>query len=317
MGRKWGFIPLPHIHSFHERIQINGQPISSTAADHWLKKIVEISPVHLSYFELLTLFAFCYFAEEKVDCAVLEVGMGGRLDATNIVTPVLSVITSIELDHMHYLGDTLEAIAFEKAGIIKPGIPVLIGPHIKPLHIIEEVAKSVKSPIFQVQGTFAHYEEENRAIAQDALHLLPFPLERKSIEIGLQAVPPCRFEILPSTSPIVILDVAHNPDGLKRTFERLEKTFPHQKIRVLAGFSADKAIAESLQVIKQYAVNVELTYNDHVRLLRVGNPSIKNAFEKAFLEAKHNQEILLVCGTFFIMHQARLAATAMLAKEGG
>jgi dihydrofolate synthase/folylpolyglutamate synthase len=316
-GKKIGLYTSPHIHSFHERIQINGQMISDERADFWLKKIVAASSFPLPYFELMTLLAFCYFAEEKVDFAVLEVGMGGRLDATNIVIPVLSIITSIEMDHMAHLGNTLEKIAFEKAGIIKPGIPVLIGPHVKPIHVIEQVALGTQSPIFQVRGEFAHYEEENQAIAAKALELLPFPIENKSIKAGLAAVPPCRFEIISQGNPIVILDVAHNPDGFMRTFERLRHIYPQQKIRVLAGFSADKSVDEIVAIIKKNGANLHLTHTDHVRLLPVGDPSVKTAFEKAFAKARKNREILLVCGTFFIMDQARLAAKAALERGDG
>lgn len=313
-GKKVGLYTSPHLHTYHERIQINGRPIPEEQADFILKRIIGSTDLRPSYFELLTLLAFCYFAQEKVDFTVLEVGMGGRLDATNIVTPVLSVITSIDFDHIPYLGNTLEAIAFEKAGIIKPGIPALLGPNAKPIHVFESVASIVKSPLFQVLGTFAHYEEENRAIARKALSFLPFPLENKSIESGLAAVPPCRFEII-AHDPVVVLDVAHNPDGLSRTFERVIQTFPEKKIRVLAGFSADKAIEDSLAVIRQYAVEIHLTHTNHFRLLPIGEP-LDVAFERAYTLAKQNQEILLVCGTFFIMHEARLASRIMMEKEG-
>jgi dihydrofolate synthase / folylpolyglutamate synthase len=315
-GKRVGLYTSPHIQTYHERIQVNGKTIPEERADSILKKILASTEIRPSYFELLTLLAFCYFAEEKVDFAVLEAGMGGRLDATNIVNPVLSVITSIDLDHVQYLGDTLEGIAFEKAGIIKPGVPALIGPHVKPVGVFEAVASKVKSPLFQILGTFAHYEEENQAIALKALSLLPFPLEKKSIDCGLMAVPPCRFEIVSTNDPIVILDVAHNPDGLRRTFERLFHTFPGKKVRVLAAFSADKAIEHSLGVIREHAVEIHLTHTDHFRLLPIGDP-LELAFERAYARAKKNQEILLVCGTFYIMHRARIASRLMREKGGG
>jgi len=314
-GKKVGLYTSPHISTYHERVQVNGKAISEENADRILKKIVDASPFALSYFELLTLLAFCYFSEERIDFAVFETGMGGRRDATNIIQPVLSVITSIEMDHMPYLGHSLEAIAKEKAGIIKPGVPVLIGPHVKPLSVFEEIAENLRSPLFQVQGSFAHYEEENREIARKALALLPFPLERKSIEQGLNAVPPCRFEIILEKDPLVILDVAHNPDGLKRTFERLFYQFPEAKVRVLAGFSADKDIEAVLQVIQENAVEIHLTYTDHPRLLKKGDPNFTNAFQTAFHHAKQNQEILLVCGSFFIMHAAKLVSKSMWEQQ--
>ena len=316
-GKKVGLYTSPHIHTYRERICINEKPIPEMDADRLLKKITTISPVQLSYFELLTLLAFCYFSEEKVDFAVLETGMGGRLDATNIIRPVLAVITSIEMDHMPYLGETLQAIAYEKAGIIKRGVPVLLGPHVKPSYVFEEASRLTQSPLFQVQGSFAHYEEENKKIARKALLLLPFPLDKRSIKVGLAATPLCRFEIISQSDPKIILDVAHNPDGLKRTFERLFYQFPDAKVRVLAGFSADKDIDEALNVIRHNAVDLHLVYTDHPRLLKKGDPHLENAFQKAYTLAKNRGEILLVCGSFFIMHRARLAAKTMMEKAVG
>lgn len=314
-GKKVGLYTSPHIHTYHERICINEKPISEEDADRLLKKISSISTHQLSYFELLTLLAFCYFAEEKVDFAVLETGMGGRFDATNIIRPVLSIITSIEWDHMPYLGSSLEAIAYEKAGIIKPGVPVLLGPHAQPSFIFEEASHLAQSPLFQIQGKFCHYEDENKKIARKALSLLPFPLDKRSIKVGLAATPPCRFEMISEKGPIIILDVAHNPDGLRRTFERLFYHFPDAKVRVVAGFSADKDIDEVLRVIHQHATELHLVYTDHPRLLKKGDPQLESTFHKACTLAKKRGEIVLVCGTFFIMHRVRLAAKSMLERQ--
>jgi dihydrofolate synthase/folylpolyglutamate synthase len=311
-GKKVGLYTSPHISSYHERIQINGKTIPEKDVDRILKKILSFTGFNPSYFELLTLVAFIYFAEEKVDFAVIETGMGGRLDATNIVTPVLSVITSIDFDHMAYLGNTLESIALEKAGIIKPGVPVLIGPYAQPEIVFEKEAEKVKSPLFQVSGTFDHYELENQAIAKKALHLLPFPLEQKSIDVGLGSIPPCRFERV-SEDPLVIFDVAHNPNGFKKVFERLECVHPGKKVRVVAGFSADKAIEESLQIIQTHATGLHLTHNDHFRLSKIGAP-LERVFKEAYRLARKQEEILLVCGTFFIMHDA---ARLMREQENG
>lgn len=317
-GKRVGLFTSPHISSYRERIQVNGQPIPEERAEEILQKIISLAGELPTYFELLTLVAFCYFAEERVDFAVLETGMGGRLDATNIVKPVLSVITSIDMDHTQFLGETLEAIAFEKGGIIKAGVPALLGPNVKPHYVFETIAERVKSPLFDVAGEFAHYEEENRAIAQKALSLLPFPLEKKSIETGIAAVPPCRFEIISREDPIVIFDVAHNPNGLRRTFERLKQAYPGKRVHIVAGFCGDKAIENSLKVIKKHAKKVYLTHTDHERLLPLGDSCFDTVFEKAYLAAKKNREILLVSGSFFLMEQAYKSASRLgLGKEGG
>jgi dihydrofolate synthase / folylpolyglutamate synthase len=310
-GKRVGLYTSPHLHTYHERIQINGTLITEEQSDRWLKTIVSTSPLQLSYFELLTLLAFCYFAEQKIDCAVIETGMGGRLDATNIIHPLLSIITSIEMDHVPYLGPTLAAIAYEKAGIVKPGIPLLMGPHAKPVDVFQKIAAHNKCPFFQIQGVFAHYEEENQAIAKQAVTLLPFHLEEQAIQRGVVAVPPCRFEIVCPDDPLVILDVAHNPDGFKRTFERLSYQFPHKKVRVLAAFSADKDIQAILAVIRGHTPSIHLTHTAHPRLDKIGNPCFEQAFQEAYAYAKRNKEILLICGTFFIMHNARLVSRSM------
>ncbi|MCH9625367.1 MAG: Dihydrofolate synthase/folylpolyglutamate synthase [Chlamydiales bacterium] len=316
-GKKVGLFTSPHIESYRERVQVNGRLIPEERVDVILNKILSSTPeMCLSYFELLTLLAFCHFAEEKVDVAVLETGMGGRLDATNIVEPVLSIITSIDFDHTAHLGKSLETIAFEKAGILKPGVSALLGPHVKPQAVFKEVAEKLKCPLFDVSGDFEHYDLENSAIAKKALSLLPFPLENKSIMIGLSAVPPCRFEVVSEKDPLVILDVAHNPNGLARTFERMQWAYPSKKVYVLAGFCEDKAIEESLNFLEKQAEKLYLTHTDHPRLLSLGDADFERVFQEAYLEAQKNEGILLVCGTFFIMSAAKKAVSKALLEKG-
>ncbi len=283
--KKVGLFTSPHIHSFTERVQINGMPISEKRAQVLLERIVKTIDMSPSYFELLTLLAFTYFAEEEVDLAVVEVGMGGRLDATNIITPLLSVITSIALDHTRYLGDTLEAIAYEKGGIIKPGVPVVVGPraHYYPGAI-------------EVKGSFTHYEEENQAIARTALGVLGGEF------CGLSDVPLCRFE---ERGPY-ILDVAHNPDALQRTFERLAG----QRIRALVAFSADKDIRACLDVIQRHTVAHHLVTIDHPRVLV---PEVSIKMEEALTFAQPDERVLIT-GTFFMMAEARAIIERELAS---
>ena len=127
-GYKVGLYTSPHLIDFRERIRVNGQPVPEAYVIRFVEEErAFFEPLHPSFFELTTAMAFRYFAEEKVDVAVVEVGLGGRLDCTNIIRPDLCIITNISLDHVQFLGDTLEKIAGEKAGIIKPGIPVVIG----------------------------------------------------------------------------------------------------------------------------------------------------------------------------------------------
>lgn len=317
-GKKVGLYTSPHIVSYRERIQINGEMIPETFVSEVLEKIdrlygPEEEKDPLSYFELLTLIAFSYFAEQKVDIAVLEVGLGGRLDSTNIVTPLLSIITSISFDHTTELGDTLEKIAGEKGGIIKPSIPLLVGPEAKPFDLFKRMAKEKRSPFFYIEERFSNYEEENCAIVRRALSLLPFDLPEEAIISGLNSHAPCRFEVFREKNPIVILDVGHNPAGLEKVFERIVDTFGERKVRVVAGFSQNKDIATCLEILQKHSSAIHLTQADHPRALPCNlfppigecDPLFSRAFEKAFQKAADQDEILLVCGTFFMMKEAK------------
>ncbi len=161
-GYKTGLYTSPHLMDFRERIRVNGKMISEAAVVDFVERERNFfEPLHPSFFELTTALAFNFFAEEEVDVAVIEVGLGGRLDCTNIITPELSVITNISLDHTQFLGDTLEKIAAEKAGIIKKGVPVVIGealPETRP--VFERAARDRNAPVF-----FAEEENEIRNVA--------------------------------------------------------------------------------------------------------------------------------------------------------
>lgn len=156
-GYKVGLYTSPHLVDFSERIRVNGQPISKDyVVDFVENEKAFFAPLNPSFFEVVTAMAFKYFADRKVDIAVIEVGMGGRLDCTNIITPILSIITNIDMDHTQFLGNSLELIAVEKAGIIKQGVPVVIGeskPETRP--VFEAMASSLKAPI-----TFAEDQQE-------------------------------------------------------------------------------------------------------------------------------------------------------------
>lgn len=276
---KVGLYTSPHIESYRERIKINGEMIKNP--DPLLHHIVDTIDEKPTYFELLTLLAFVYFAEQKVDYAVLEVGMGGRLDATNIVTPLISVITSIGLDHTEFLGDTLDKIAAEKGGIIKPGVPLVVGPT---AHYYEDA--------HLVPGPFAHYEEENNAIATRALELLG--MESPT----LSDAPPCRFERI---GPF-ILDGAHNPAAFRRLHERLRG----EKVRLLVAFSKDPT-----ECLKEIEAPYHFVHVDHPRL--VNHPEAISIEEG--LALRQPDETLVICGSFFMMEAARATIEKALLDE--
>lgn len=318
VGYKVGLFTSPHISTFRERIQINGFLIEEEAVLFFLRKIraaEEAMGLHATFFELTTLLAFLYFAEEKVDWAAIETGLGGRLDATNILSPELSIITSISLDHVEILGRDKETIAKEKAGIIKPLCPIVVGPNV-PIDPIQKVAKEKDSPLFKVEGDFATFDEENGAIAKRALTYLQ--VEKNAIEQAMQKRPPCRIEVLTKTAhPFpVILDVAHNPDGLSRLFKSLKVLFPNAHFPVILGLSKSKDIAACLKIVAEEAKTIYLVEASSKRAAKTSflAEELERLGFSAYRECLSIQEALtlideatLVAGTFFIMAEAREA----------
>jgi dihydrofolate synthase/folylpolyglutamate synthase len=270
----------------------------------------------LTFFEITTLLAFLYFAEQRVDIAVLETGLGGRLDATNIVTPLVSVITSISLEHTDILGGSLQAIAREKGGIIKPGIPVVLGPR------ADMVPVPKSSPCIQVQGVFSTFEEENNAIAEKTLECLG--VDESGIEQGLAAKLSCRLEKISFQGLAIVFDGAHNPDALDRLFQSLTLG-AQRRFRVILGISHTKDLPVCLKVVSENAEHIHLVKSTNERcaspadlqkiLLDQGaekksislHASIQEGMEKAIQEASLSNETIVVCGSFYIMDEARQA----------
>lgn len=336
IGFKTGIYTSPHISCFRERIRIHEEMISEANVLKHLTTLFTLCDhyqIKATFFELTTLLAFLHFAEKKVDIAILETGLGGRLDATNICKPILTIITSISLEHTEILGDTIEAITYEKAGIIKPNIPILTGPRIAKA-IIEKIAAKNHSPFFHVEGNFQDYHDENCAIAKQALEILTLPYE--AIEKGLKTLPPCRFEMMPTSRLVelgygepapkaVILDVAHNPDGLTHLLAAIQKRYPKIGLHFVIGFSSNKDIKGCLDIIKDHASGFHCVEGTNERavlkeqlavyLIELGiskehifcEPTINIAIQHAIEKASKKNELVVVCGTFFIMGQARQA----------
>lgn len=317
-GYKVGLFTSPHINTFKERIQINNAFIPEEAVCFFLQKIQKVEEelnLFATFFELTTLLAFLYFANEDIDWAAIETGLGGRLDATNILLPELSIITSIGFDHMEILGYSLEAIALEKAGIIKNNIPILIGPRV-PFETIRTVVEHTQSEIFRVEGNFSTFDMENSSIAKKALEYLE--IDPLSIEKAIQKRPPCRIEIFknPFSSFPVILDVAHNPDGFIKLFESLDILFPKMQFSIVLGLSQSKDIASCLKIAAEKAKSIYLVKASSPRAASLSSlreeleaigyqnfqtaPSIKQALSLIDQPA-------IIAGTFFIMREAREA----------
>ncbi len=316
-GLKVGLYTSPHISSFRERIQINSEMINEddiTSILSELLKIRDVENIPATFFEIATMLALTYFAEKKVAIAVLEAGIGGRLDATNVVEPILSIITSISLDHTDILGDTLEKIALEKAGIIKPNIPVLIGPKV-PLNVIAPVASSNNSPCTQIEGIFQSFDDENNAIAKKALEFLG--VEESLIIKALQVKPPCRMETIEHAGKTIILDVAHNPDGLLRLFSEIKENYAARPIRIIFGLSQNKDIDGCLSIIKKSCDSFHLVQAPNGRglpILELKNRLsttkphfLHESIEDAINKALTFNDLIVVCGTFFIMSDIKRA----------
>ncbi|MDP1836645.1 MAG: folylpolyglutamate synthase/dihydrofolate synthase family protein [Chlamydiales bacterium] len=314
-GYRVGMYTSPHLSCFRERICINGVMIS----EDQITKLIQEGFAHCSdsglapsFFEITTCAAFRHFANELVDVAVVEVGIGGRLDSTNIITPILSVITSIDLDHTQFLGSTRESIAREKAGIIKPHIPVVVGP-CADMPEIQQVAEEKGSAYYCVEGTFANYDEENSAIAKQAIALTGFICSDAVVEAAMEARPPCRMQHFPIGKG-VILDVAHNLNGVTRLLASMDHSYPNQPFHVVCGFSKDKEVAECLQMLTNKAEHVHLVSAKHDRampmeMLVKQSKSIEHSCHRSVAEgiqvALSSGQIVLICGTFFMMREAR------------
>jgi dihydrofolate synthase / folylpolyglutamate synthase len=306
-GYKVGLYTSPHLDDYTERIQINGEFIPQ--AD--LVRMVEILKPHvaaipeLTTFEITTALAFMYFAEQQVDAAIIEVGLGGRLDATNIIRPIVSIITSISLDHTQLLGDTLTQIAGEKAGIIKTGIPVISSPQDEEAYnVIEQVARHHGSHLIkvgrdvlfreishsldgQIIGVWSPdqdsdnplilsipllgaHQAANAATAYAALQIFDkygLRVDEDSIKSGFaKAFWPGRFEII-QHSPPVILDCAHNRDSALKLRLTIDEYYPGRQVILVFGASEDKDIQGMFTELLPYVKKMIAVKSFHPRAI--------------------------------------------------
>ena len=305
-GLRTGLYVSPHLHTYRERIQIDGHPISRAAISDL---VAEIQPVvetipGLTTFEVTTALAFLHFQRSGVDLGVMEVGLGGRLDATNVITPEISIITSLSLDHTAILGDTLAKIAFEKAGIIKPHVPVVTSPQAgEALDVLRRVASERDAPL-TVVGEDVGWEPLERTIRGQRLRvshraapsgfdgdydlalLGDFQLENATSAVAAAAVLrrtghawatpeavrhalatvtwPGRMEILNESPPLVV-DCAHNPYSAQTLVSSLEKWFPDTSWILLYGASSDKDIRGMLAALLPMCEHVIVTRSYHPR----------------------------------------------------
>lgn len=306
-GYKVGLYTSPHLVDFRERIRINGEMISKEAVVEFVRKFQESNyNGHPSFFELTMMMAFDYFAMQSVDYAVIEVGMGGRLDSTNIIEPELSIITNISKDHTQFLGKTLQEIAREKAGIIKPGVPCVVGEATGDVReVFEEKASEEGTTVLFAEdfmplqrctpspdggfdcnspicGCFhcelsGDYQKKNINTVLAAL----YEMQRLGIEINDSAIKKgmsevCRLTGLAgrwmkvSDSPLTVCDTGHNEAGIRFTMEQLDRLAKEKcgKKHLVIGFVADKAIDDIIDLLPRNA-EYYLTQADIPRALQV------------------------------------------------
>jgi len=324
-GYKIGFYTSPHMIDFSERIRINNvliKHIEIANLVNQLEPIIKKVP-ELTTFEIITGMAFKYFSDHNVDFGVIEVGMGGRFDATNVVIPQISVITSISFDHTKVLGRTLKKIAFEKAGIIKENIPVVVSKQkASPLNEIKRIACERKARLIYAPD---HYRVETKAHsldgqtfsikkAEDSFVDISIPLlgdhqidnaltayacveelTNLGVKIGSNAVTkgftrikwPGRFEII-NRKPLIIIDGAHNLDSFKKLSETIRKYLPGKKIILIFGASEDKAVKSMLETIKPFIKILIITRSEHPRAMELSRvESIAESLKLKF-ESKDN-----------------------------
>lgn len=357
-GYKTGIFTSPHLTDYRERIRVDGKQISRKYIIDFVSKYHSIiSRQKITFFETCTALAFCYFADCKVDIAIVEVGLGGRLDATNTLVPVLSVITDISLDHTNILGDSLIKIAFEKAGIVKPGVPVLAGimPG-EPRKEIARVCREKRAPFIYLSkkdfphngnnakgnslfnfdychdglilnricsGLYGNHQIANSALSIRAVDLLKrvnFPVRKKDIRSGLKNVYwPGRFEIIKTKGkPTIIMDVGHNPSGIRAMVRCFKRLFPGQKADLVMGFVRNKKLDESVRYLESIAGRVEIvrlktqrsadpdeiaSYFKNSRLLNVSQSVIDSA--RKLIDLAGPDDKIIICGSHYAVGELK------------
>ena len=330
-GFKVGLYTSPHLKDFRERIKVNGRMISKNAVSTFVaqnKTFFEAN--ELSFFEMTVGLAFSYFEKKAVDIAIIEVGLGGRLDSTNVITPEVAVITNIGLDHTQFLGDTLSKIAREKAGIIKPNVPVVIGETLPESKVVfTEIADKNKASISFAENQDASkyetdllgdYQELNKRTVLSALTVLKnqgWKVSEKAVVKGLKNTVQNtgilgRWQVL-QDNPKVICDTAHNPDGLKLTLNQL-KSETYERLHIVLGTVDEKDLSTILSLFPVDAVyyfckpdvprglNMKTLEHKAATFGLFGEVylSIKMAYRNALKNANENDVIFIGGSTFTV-----------------
>lgn len=363
-GYKTGLYTSPHLKEFRERIKINGEMVSKDFVVDFVQRTSKITgEIQPSFFELTVAMAFDYFFREKVDVAIIETGLGGRLDSTNVITPILSVITNIGYDHMKILGNTLEEIAAEKAGIIKPNVPVVIGEWLaetKPVFI--DRAVSVNAPISFAQDEYEVSDVEYSPVSlsckvKNTLHNITesfvldlngmyqmknlctvlcaegilmeqgFTIKNAAEKSGLSRTKKNtglhgRWDVI-SERPNIILDVAHNEDGMKQVLGQLAMSNKQGKTFFVIGMVNDKDVGKILSLLPKEAgysfTNAHIPRAmPHLELKEKASAmglhgesfdNVNDAIKAARQKARPGDDII-VCGSVFVVGEVDAALFA-------
>jgi dihydrofolate synthase/folylpolyglutamate synthase len=335
-GYKVGLYTSPHLKDFRERIKVNGPEVSGEISEDFVCEFIANHKAFfetntLSFFEMTVGLAFDYFAKEKVDIAIIEVGMGGRLDSTNIITPLVSVITNIGIDHTQFLGNTLASIATEKAGIIKPSIPVVIGEYTTETKaVFLTKAKECDSEIYfasdLIQQSYpsallGDYQVHNKKTVLQTIHVLEsqqeFQISEENIKAGFLNVIKNtglqgRWQQL-NESPKVICDTAHNKHGLEIVMKQVQNT-PFDHLHIVLGVVNDKDLDDVLPLFPKNAtyyfckpnifrgLDALILQQKATEFGLVGKVynSVSEAYEKA-LEEAHEKDFIYIGGSTFVV----------------
>ena len=334
-GLRVGLFTSPHLVSFRERIQVSRQLISESEI---VRLVAEVQPVlkqfstdnHPTMFEVVTVMALKFFAEQKCDLVILEAGLGGRLDATNIVTPLASVITNIALDHTEWLGDSLAKIAAEKAGIIKSGVPVVTAeeqPEV--LGVIQKTALEKNAPFTRIRnselgiqkpvGLIGEHQKQNAALARATVEVLrnQIPVSKKQLQAGLQNVSwPGRLQLIERGGQKILLDGAHNVAGAETLRVALEKEFAGRRPVLIFGALADKKWPEICRVLAPLAAKIitvsvasqrTATAEDLAAGFRTHAPNLSVSAKAGLAEAikaSKDEPFVVITGSLYLVGEA-------------
>jgi dihydrofolate synthase/folylpolyglutamate synthase len=334
-GYKVGLYTSPHLKDFRERIKINGRMIPKKYVMNFVDKYKnDFEKINPSFFEWSTGLAFDYFAKEKVDIAIIETGLGGRLDSTNVISPLLSIIINISYDHQNLLGNTLKEIAYEKAGIIKQNGIIVIGEKQKETKNFFQKKAKEKNALLLYAEDYANakniscelkgiYQEKNIPtvlVASEILNHQGYEISSKAVAKGLKDV--CkltglrgRWEVL-SKKPLIVADIAHNEAGIKEVFKQV-KTIKYKKLHVVFGTVNDKDIQKILSLLPKKAIyyfckaNIPRALDENIlsekaKTIRLNGKTFDNV-KQALGTAKKNafsNDFILVTGSAFVVAEA-------------